>query len=292
MSIYHLFLVLLVVAIWGTNFVFIRMGLDGFPPLLLCALRFFFAAIPAVFFLPRPKCSWRLLIFFGLALFAFQFSFLFTGMQLGMSPGMASLLMQSQVFFTIFLAAVFYGDHPGSWKIIGATISFFGIGIVAFNAKGDISLLGLVFTLCAAFSWAVGNILTKKIITKNFFALIVWGSLIATPFLFLISFIMYGSEKIYAAISATTVLSAFAIGYTVYLSTHLAYSIWSFLMQKYRASIVAPFTLLVPIFGFISSHIFLGEPFPMWKLLSAFFIILGLAFNFLEPYIKRLFKKI
>ena len=105
-------LLLLVAVVWGFNFIVIKIGLENFPPILFSALRFLFAAVPLAFFLPRPAVSWRIVLSIGLVLGVVKFSLLFIAMDVGLSPGLASLLLQSQVFFTVALAAVFYGTRP------------------------------------------------------------------------------------------------------------------------------------------------------------------------------------
>ena len=134
----HLFLALLTVLVWGLNFVAIYVGLEEFPPFLLCAIRFGLAAFPWVFILPRPKAPLKYIIGYGLFTFALQFGFLFSGIYLGLSPGLASLILQIQVFFSIGLALLFFKDQPSLWKICGSLISFIGIGIVVL---GDAVLL-------------------------------------------------------------------------------------------------------------------------------------------------------
>jgi O-acetylserine/cysteine efflux transporter len=279
----------LVVAGWGFNFVFIKIGLEGMPPILLCALRFFLAAIPAVFFLPRPKAPWRLLLAYGLLTFASQFSFLFLGMKLGMPPGLASLVMQIQAFFTIGLAAFFLNDRPSLWKIIGALISFSGIVLVGANSGSEVTLIGLALTVLASFSWGAGNIFSKKIGTTPPLALVVWGSLVAFPFVALLSIAVDGPEIIQSSLRHISLAGAGAVAYIVYVSTLVCYSLWSYLLNRLPTATIAPFTLLVPVFGFLSSVLFLGESLPQWKVAASLLVILGLCFNLAEPRLKAAF---
>ena len=273
---------ILLVAVWGINFVFIRIGLDGFPPILLGAVRFLLSALPAVFFIPRPKCSWRMLTAFGFVIFALQFSFLFAGMEIGMSPGLASLLMQIQVFITMGLSTWILKEKLAPLKLLGAAIAFGGILVVAFHAQGEVTALGLTFILLAALSWAVGNVLSKRIGRVNALALVVWGSLVASPFLIFLSLAVDGPTRISESLSSLSWRSAGAMAYLVYLSTHLGYSLWGYLLNKYPAATIAPFTLLVPVFGFAGSVIVLHEPVPDWKLWAGALVIAGLALNVLS----------
>lgn len=175
----HIALAILVVAIWGLNFVVIKVALKELPPILLCALRFFLAAFPAVFFIKRPTIPFRSVIAFGLVMFVFQFALLFSGMYAGTTAGMASLMLQVHVFFTVALAVVFLAEQPSVWQIVGALTSFSGIGLVAAHTGGEISALGLILIVAAAASWGISNLIAKKLGKVDMLALVGWGSLVA-----------------------------------------------------------------------------------------------------------------
>lgn len=275
----HIALAILVVAIWGFNFVVIKVGLKELPPILLCALRFFLAAFPAVFFIKRPVTPFRKIIAFGLVMFALQFALLFSGMYAGTTAGLASLMLQVHVFFTVVLAVIFLGEQPSAWQIVGAITSFFGIGLVATNLGGEISSLGLALIIAAAASWGVGNLISKKLGKVDMLALVVWGSLVAWPPLLLLSFFLEQSSWSLEAVSHLSWLTIGAVGYIVYPVTLLGFAAWSWLLSHYPAATVAPFTLLVPVFGFAGSTLILGEPLYPWKVAAATLIILGLCIN-------------
>ena len=185
----HIALAIAVAVIWGFNFVMIKAGLEELPPILLCALRFFFAAFPAVFFIRRPNIAFRQVAVFGLVMFALQFTLLFLGITAGTTAGLASLLLQVQVFFTILLAVMFLHEKPSVWQIARAIISFSGIGLVAANLGGDISALGMGLIIAAAASWGAGNLISKRFGKIDMLALVIWGSFVAWPPLLLVSFI-------------------------------------------------------------------------------------------------------
>ena len=287
----HFLLALLIVFIWGMNFVVIRVGLNGFPPMLLCAVRFGLASLPWIFFLPRPKAPLKDIIGYGLCTFALQFAFLFTGIHLGLSPGLASLVLQIQVFFSVALAAVAFRDRPSAWKVYGALISYVGIGIVAAHVGSGVSFAGLVLTLLAALSWAAGNMFSKRVEAKSPLALVVWGSLVAFPAVLILSMTMEGPAVIVASLKSASIPTVGAVLYIVYLSTHVGYGLWGFLLNTYPTAVVVPFTLLVPVFGFLSSAFFFGEELPTWKLLASAIVIAGLAFNLLEKQIRSLIQR-
>jgi O-acetylserine/cysteine efflux transporter len=282
----HLLLVLLIVLIWGVNFVAVFIALESFPPFLLSALRFGLSALPWVFFMPKPKGSFKLIVYYGLFNFALQFGFIFTGIHLGISPGLASLVLQIQVFFSMGLAFLFFHDRPSPFKIAGSLISFIGIGIVGYHINGGSTFIGLMLMLLAALSWAAGNIFTKKIHSESPLALVVWGNLVAFPVMALVSFVFEGPLVIQSSIQNTSWAAVGAVLYIVYFSTHIGYGAWGFLMKSYSTSVVVPFTLLVPLVGFMSSALYLGEELQSWKLLAAVFILGGLIFGLLEKQIR------
>lgn len=289
MTPFHLLLTLLVVIVWGVNFVVMKVGLRGFPPLFLCALRFSLVAMPAIFFVPRPQAPWRLVAAFGIIIFALQFGFIFSGVYLGMPPGLASLVVQTQVVFTLALAALVFRERPSVLKMLGAAIALSGIGLVAFNSRGNHLAPGFILTLLAALSWSVGNLIAKRIGPASPVALVVWGSLYALPPTVLFSLIIEGPTLIGESLSHVEWISLAALAYLVFVSTHFGYSVWAFLVARYPASTVAPFALLIPVFGFLSSALFLGEEIAPWKLQASCLVILGLCLNVFEPKIRRRF---
>lgn len=282
----HLLLVFSIVLIWGVNFVAVYIGLKSFPPFLLCALRFGLSALPWVFFIPKPKAPLKLVVYYGFFNFAMQFGFIFTGIHLGLSPGLASLVLQIQVFFSIGLAFLFFQDRPSPFKITGSLISFIGIGIVAFKVNGGSTFMGLILMLFAAFSWAAGNMFTKKIHSQSPLALVVWGNLAAFPLMLVISLFFEGPVLILSSLQNVSWAAIGAVFYIVYFSTHIGYGAWGFLMKSYSTSVVVPFTLMVPVVGFLSSALYLGEELPYWKLLASLFILGGLIFGLLEKQIR------
>ncbi len=282
----HLLLVLSIVLLWGINFVAVFVGLKSFPPFLLSALRFGLSALPWVFFMPRPKAPMKLIVYYGLFNFALQFGFIFTGIHLGISPGLASLILQIQVFFSMGLAFLFFDDRPSPFKIIGSLISFIGIGIVGFHVNGGSTFIGLILMLLAAFSWAAGNMFTKKIHSESPLALVVWGNLAAFPVMVLVSYLFEGPAVILSSLQNVSWAAIAALCYIVYFSTHIGYGAWGFLMKSYSTSAVVPFTLLVPVVGFMSSAIYLGEEIQSWKLLASLFIMGGLVFGLLEKQVR------
>ncbi len=283
MSFIHLLLALVVVLVWGFNFVVIMVGLSGIPPIFLVFLRFFFTSLPAIFLIKKPEAPFYLVFLYGLILFALQFALLFWSMAQGLSPGLASILLQLQAFFTILLAVIFFKEKPNRWQILGGLISFLGIGLVGMNLGGDITLTGLLLVILAAFFWGSGNIFSKKMGKINMFSLVVWGSFVAWPPLLAASLIFEGTDQILYSLHHLDWLSVGAVAYIVCLATWFAFGSWNWLLQRYPLPIIAPFTLLVPIIGMISSALCLNEVIQTWKIVAACLVLGGLCINLLGP---------
>jgi O-acetylserine/cysteine efflux transporter len=279
MSPRDLLLALIVVIAWGVNFVVIKVGLHGVPPMLLGALRFTLAAVPAVFFVKRPKMPWRWLFAYGATISFGQFAFLFSAMYVGMPAGLASLVLQAQAFFTLIFAALFLHERFGLANVAGLLIALAGLAVIGLQGGHAMSAAGFVLTLCAACMWALGNIVTKKAGNVDLVGLVVWGSLIPPLPFFAASFVFEGPRAIAAALTGISAMSIFAVVYLALIATLVGYSLWGRLLSRYPASQVAPFSLLVPIVGLASASLLLGEQLSVVQIAGALLVMAGLAVN-------------
>lgn len=283
MSIYHLFLTVLVMILWGSNFIFLKFSLDEMSPLFLCATRFFLVSFPAILFIKPPAAPLKWIILYGLLMFGLQFGLLFMGMYAGMPPGLTSLLGQIQIFFSMIFAAIFLREFPGVWQVIGGIISFVGIGVVAMHLDQSAPTAGFILIIAGSAAWGLGNLVIKKIGHVNAISLVVWGSFIAFFPLLLLSFLFEGRDQIAYSIQNISWLGASSVLYTVFASTLIGYGLWNWLISRYSVAIVVPFTLLAPVIAMICSILILNEPFQMWKLIAGLLVITGLFINFLAP---------
>ena len=279
MSPKDLLLALVVVVAWGINFVVIKVGLHGVPPMLLGALRFLLAAVPAVFFVKRPRIPLRWLFAYGATISFGQFAFLFTAMYVGMPAGLASLVLQAQAFFTLLFAGMFLNERLRVQNLAGLLIAAVGLALIGMQGGHSMTIAGFVLTLCAAVSWALGNIVTKKAGKVDLVGLVVWASLIPPVPFFVLSYCLEGPQRIGAALTGIGAQSIFAIVYLAFIATLLGYGLWSRLLSRYPASQVAPFSLLVPIVGLASASLFLDEHLSEAQIAGAALVMAGLAVN-------------
>ncbi|MBN4095539.1 MULTISPECIES: EamA family transporter [Methylobacterium] len=269
---------ILVVTILGLAFVAIKVGLETVPPLMLCALRFGFAALPAALVIRPPRAPVALVAGFGLALGVGQFGLLMTAIRLGMPAGLSSLLIQVQVPFTVALAWALQGERPRRRQILGGSIALLGVAAVALGRGGGAPLGPLILVVGAALSWASANVVAKRIGRVDRLALMVWSSLATTPPLLILSLIVEGP----GALTALAHPSWGAIGsvaFQAYPTTLLAFGLWNGLLTRYPAAAVTPFALLVPVAGILSTHLVLGEPLSADILTGGGLILTGIALS-------------
>ena len=274
-----LLLALVVIVVWGMNFVVIKVGLDEIPPMLLGALRFLLAAFPAILFIKRPQLPLRWLLAYGATISLGQFAFLFSAMKVGMPAGLASLVLQSQAFFTLFFAALFLGERLRATNFIGLLIAAGGLLLIGMQGDRSMTLAGFVLTLCAASMWALGNIVTRKVGQVNLVGLVVWGSLIPPIPFFALSWMMEGPQVIESALRGIGWSSVLVLLYLAFGATILGYSLWSRLLSRYPANTVAPFSLLVPVVGLTSAALLLDEHLGVMQAIGALLVMLGLMIN-------------
>jgi len=275
---------LVIVCAWGINFVVIKLALGEIPPLLLGALRFTFVAFPAILFVKRPRLPWRIIVLYGLTISLGQFVFLFTAMYVGMPAGLASLVLQSQAFFTVLIAALLLGEGVYRHNILGMGVAVLGLVFIQQGAAaGSMTLLGFALTLAAALSWAGGNIVAKVAGKVDMLGLVIWGALIPPlPFLAL-SWVMEGPQAIQESLSQITYVGVAAVTYLALVATVIGYVLWGRLLTRHPASKVAPLTLLVPIIGLVSAAWLLDEHLQVVQWLGGAIVMLGLVINVFGP---------
>jgi O-acetylserine/cysteine efflux transporter len=279
----HILLALAVVIVWGTNFPIIKLALAHIPPLTFATLRFVFAFVPAALFLRRPAVPLRNLAAYGILIGAGQFGILYIAMKHDISPGLASLVMQVQVFFTIGLAMWFSREYVRAFQVAALVLAAAGLGIIVAHRGADATPLGLTLTLIAAMSWAGGNLVARASPGANMLAYVVWASAFSVPPLIVLSLVFEGWLAIAQGLARADAATWAAVLYQSLGNTLFGFGSWAYLLARHPAATVSPFALLVPVVGMTTATIMIGEALPVWKLAAAALVMAGLVLNLAWP---------
>lgn len=279
MKFHHILLAIVVAALWGFNFIAVKVGLSEMPPFLYCSSRFIVSCLPLIFFIKKPPVSWALIFGIGLTLGVAKFGFMFMGLHMGMSAGLASLVLQGQAFFTTVLSVLLLSDKIRSHQIIGMVIAFSGIALIGITLHESSPLISFLLIIGAAISWAFCNIMIKLAGKVNMFSLVVWTSLIPPIPMYLLSIIFEGPEALPQMLAQMTTLGWGCLLFTAAGSTWIGSTLWGILLRTYDASLVAPYSLLIPIFGISFGHLLLGEQFTPLTYLACGIVFAGLIIN-------------
>ncbi len=282
MPLRDILLALGVVVLWGLNFVAIKWGVAEVSPFLLTALRYLGCALPAVFFIRRPAVGWPLLVAYGMTVGVLQFGILFTAIKLGMPAGLASLVMQMQVFFTMALAVLFLGERPAPVQLAGAAVALLGLAAIGSEHVGGAVLVPLLLTVLASGFWGISNIVTKRAGKVDMLAFVVWGSLVPPLPMLALSLAFEGPGPL-MALPGISLQALGSVAFIAYGSTLLGYGGWAVLLGRHPASLVAPFSLLVPVVGFAAAFVFLGELVSPLEIAGSLLIFAGLLLSVLGP---------
>jgi len=273
----HVALAVLVATIWGVNFVVIKVGLRDFPPLLFSALRFLAAAVPALFFVGRPKVAWRWVVAVALSLGVAKFGLVFRGMAAGMPAGLSSLVLQSQVFFTVLLAAVLLRERPRPAQLVGMGVAALGIVLIALDYGVGSPLSAFLLVVLGAAAWGLANVATRRARPPDALNFIVWVSAVAVLPLLGLSLVFEGPSAGLAALSHLSWTGVGALLFIAWISTLFGFGVWGFLLREYDASTVVPFALLVPVAGMFSGWLLLDEAVSPLRVGAAALVIVGMA---------------
>lgn len=279
---------MLVVVLWGLNFYFIHLGLQDASPMLLGFLRFVFVIFPAIFFIKKPNVPWKWLLLYGMLISFGQFCFLFWAIAAGMPTGLAAIVLQSQAFFTIVIAALLMGERVKTYQIVAMLIAAAGLGLIAYGQyQGQLPVLAVLLVLVAALCWACGNITVKYIGAVNPLALVVWGNLICPVPFFIGAVAVDGWDHVIASLQHWNWGRVIAIAYLSLVASHIGYGLWGKLMSKHSAASIAPLSLFVPAVALIVAFFVLHEPLNSWHIVGILVLAVGLMVHLLLPSIKK-----
>jgi O-acetylserine/cysteine efflux transporter len=277
MSPRHTLLALLVVVIWGLNFLAIDFGLDDVPPLLFLAMRFTLVIIPAIFFFKPPAIGWRNILLIGGFLSLGQFALLYIALALGMPPGLASLLHQSQVVLTVIVSVIVLRERPSRRQLIGIIVGMSGLAIVVIGHGQAAPWLPAVILLLGSLSWAIGNVLSRKAKAASSVSLVIWSGLVVPIPAFLLSLMIDSPPVVFDALANLSWTAILSTAYTAVGASLIGYGIWNHLLARYPTSAVVPFTLLVPVVGILAAWVVVNEQPTLTELIGGAVMLVGLA---------------
>lgn len=274
----HQMLALLVVLLWGVNFIFIDLGLRDWPPLLLVAARFTFVVLPAIFFVRFPRGNFRRVLLIGVFMSAGQFGLLYTALFLGLPVGLTSIVIQIQAAFTVLVAALVLRETPNRRQTVGVLVGLSGLALIGVSLQADVPVLAFVVALAAALSWAIGNVIARGVKEGTTgVQMTVWSAIIVPLPLLALSFVIDGPAEVTRALSHPTWGVVASVVYTACLASLVGYVIWNSLLARFPASQVAPFSLLVPLVGVVAAWLALGDRPTPAELAGGVLLLLGVA---------------
>lgn len=288
MPLRHSLLAVLVMAIWGTNFLAIDAGVADVPPALFVAIRFVVVLLPAIFLVPRPAAPLKDVLVVGLFLSLGQFGLMYTAIWLGMPPGLASLVLQAQVVFTVLFASVTLRERPTTPQLVGVAIGAVGLLVVGVGRSAATPGLAFLLTIAAAASWATGNVIVRRLGSPDQAAgapqgplaglsMTVWSALVVPVPMFGLALALDGPSDVGYALTHLSTPAILSTLYTAWLASLVGYGIWNTLLARHRAGAVAPFTMLVPVFGMTGAWLALGEVPNVAEAVGGALLLLGVA---------------
>lgn len=284
---------LVIVIVWGFNFVVIKWGVAGIPPFLLGGLRFSAIVVLAMCFVRRPAIPWRWLVLYGLNVGFIQFACLFSAIRVGMPPGLASIVQQSQALFTMLIALLWQKERFSSWQLAGLLVGGSGLWLIGGVGVADIPLLGFVLTLFGALGWAISNVVVRAIVQAgcelDVMGMIVWSGLFPIMPFFLVTALVESDQIVWAEV--LTVKSLFSVGYLAVIATLFGNGQWNRLLSRYPANLVVPYGLLLPLFAVLFSRLILGEQLSLWQLTGGSLLLFGLVVNMFGSRLSALWRR-
>jgi O-acetylserine/cysteine efflux transporter len=278
---------LLVAVVWGLNFPATAIALEHFPPILMVALRFTLVAVPALVLVPRPEVPLRWLLGVGLGIGLLQFAFLYLGMAVGMPSGLASLVLQASAPFTVLLAGLWLRERLTRRQALGIAVAVLGLAVIAVHRAQVAALLPVVLTLCGALGWAFGNVCSRQARAPKPFHLTLWMSVVPPVPMLVLSLLVEGPQRVGAALRTSLTLAALpsvlGLLYIVAVATLLGYGLWNSLLARYPSSVVAPFSMLVPVVGVLSSWLFFGQLIDLTEVVAGAAVVGGVLLGSRPP---------
>ncbi len=265
----------LVATIWGFNFVVIDWGMDGVPPLVFVAVRFAAVVVPAIFLVRAPGAPWRTVAAVGVFMSLGQFGFLYVAMDAGLTPGLAALVLQAQVIFTIVIAAGVLRERPTQAQIIGVAVGSIGLLVVALGRGGNVTGVALSLCLLAALSWGIGNVISRSSGVVGGLSMTVWSAVVVPVPVLALSLLVDGPHAVAAGFAAFGWEAALSTLYTAGLASLVGYAIFNSLLSRNESAYVVPWVLLAPVVAMTSAWLLLDQRPNAGETLGGALLVLG-----------------
>ena len=249
----------LVAAIWGFNFVVIDWGMDGVPPLVFVAVRFAAVVVPAIFLVRAPSAPWRTVAAVGAFMSLGQFAFLYVAMDAGLPPGLAALVLQAQVIFTIVIAAGVLHERPTQAQVVGVAVGSLGLVVVALGRGGGVPATALALCLLGALSWGIGNVVSRSAGVVGGLSITVWSAVVVPVPVLLLSLAVDGPHAVAAGFAAFGWHAALSTLYTAGLASLVGYAVFNSLLARNESAYVVPWVLLAPVVAMASAWVLLDQ---------------------------------
>jgi O-acetylserine/cysteine efflux transporter len=271
----HLALMLLCQFLWGVNFVAAKIGLQHFEPLFFVALRFSLVALLLLPFVGLPRRKLLQLLALSMTMGVMHFSLIFTGMRY-LDAATSSIAVQLQVPFAAILAAFFFKETLGWRRLTGMVVAFAGVVLIAGEPRFVGNLWPLLSVVGAALVWATANVQVKAL-GDEFDAVKLNGyiAILAAPQLIVVSYLIEGNQ--WPKVMDVGWMGWGALLFQAVVVAIFSYWIWYNMMRRYPVNQVMPFTLLLPMIGVLSGHIFLDEAITWQMLLGGLATLAGVA---------------
>ncbi len=273
-------LAILVASVWGLNFVAIDASLQHFPPYFLIVLRFALLAVPTVLLVPLPDVPLRWLVAGALSFGVVQFVFLYAALLAGLPAGLASLVLQAAAPMTVLLGTVWLGETLTLRQGVGVALAVAGLVVIAASRASSASLLPLLLGLLAAAGWAFSNICSSRAAPEHPLRYTLWMSVVPPLPMLVVSLVVEGPRRIAAslgsAFTADAAPAVLGLVYTVLMGSVIGAGLWTALLKRNPSSQVAPYSMLVPVTGFVGAWLLLGETPQAGDLVGGAVVVAGL----------------
>lgn len=221
----------------------------------------------------------RWLLGYGLGFGVAQFGLLFLAIEQGMPSGLASVVVQASAPFTVLLGALLLRERVSGRQLAGIGLAVLGMVVIAVDRSRTAPLMPLVLTVLAALGWAVGNLASRQAKPEYPLRFALWMAVVPPLLLLALSAVMEGPATGWRALGSAFGPEGWpglvALVYIAVLGSVVGSGIWTALLKRYPAGVVAPFSMLVPVVGLVGAWLALDERPTGWAVAGGAVVVAG-----------------